>query len=179
MKLKEEKISNKNVYEGMILKVENAEVKCPNGNIATREIVRHTPGAAVLAITNDNKIILERQFRYAFAEILYEIPAGKQEEGENPFDIAKRELEEETGYFANSMELLGKIYPTCGYCDEIIYLYLAKDLVMKEKHWDENEFIELEYVTLEEMKQMILDGTIVDAKTVCALELYLLRGNKQ
>lgn len=175
MKLKEEKISNKNVYEGMILKVENAEVKCPNGNIATREIVRHTPGAAVLAITNDNKIILERQFRYAFAEILYEIPAGKQEEGENPFDIAKRELEEETGYFANSMELLGKIYPTCGYCDEIIYLYLAKDLVMKEKHWDENEFIEISTHTLKEVEEMIKKGTIVDAKTICAIMMYKLK----
>ena len=71
------------------------------------------------------------------------------------------------------------MYPSCGYTDEIIYLYFATELEKKEKHWDENEFLELEYVTLEEMKQMILNGTIVDAKTVCALELYLLRGNKQ
>ena len=179
MKLKEEKVSAAYPYQGRILKVEEAKVRCPNGNIDSREVIRHNPAAAILALTSEGKIILERQYRYAYDEILYEIPAGKQDEHEDPIQIALRELEEETGFYAHHMECLGKMYPSCGYTDEIIYLYFATDLEKKEKHWDENEFLELEYVTLEEMKQMILDGTIVDAKTICALELYLLRGNKQ
>ena len=179
MKLKEEKVSATYPYKGRILTVEEARVRCPNGNIDSREVIRHTPAAAILALTDDGKIILERQYRYAYDEILYEIPAGKQDENENPLQIAHRELLEETGYNAHHMECLGKMYPSCGYTDEIIYLYLATELEKKEQHWDENEFLELEYVTVDELKQMILQGTIVDAKTICALELFLLRGNKQ
>lgn len=179
MKLKEEKISATYPYQGKILKVEEAQVLCPNGNVASREIIRHTQAAAILALTDEGKFILERQYRFAYDEILYEIPAGKQDENEDPIQIALRELEEETGFYAHRMECLGKMYPSCGYTDEIIYLYFATELEKREKHWDENEFLELEYVSLEELKQMILNGTIVDAKTVCALELYLLRGNQQ
>ena len=179
MRLKEEKISAKKAYMGTVLSVEEAQVKCPNGNLAPREIVRHTPGAGILAITSDNKIILERQFRYAFDEVLYEIPAGKQEIGEEPLTIVKRELEEETGFKPNHIELLGKIYPTCGYCDEIIYLYYATDLIETKKHWDENEFIEISYHSLEEVESMIKQGIIVDAKTICAISLYKLKINNK
>ncbi len=130
MDQKEIKISGKVVYEGKVVTLKVDTVLCPNGNESKREIVTHNGGAAVLLVL-DGKILLERQFRYAYNEIIYEIPAGKLEKNENPRSAAIRELEEETGYIAKNIIDLGSIYPSVGYTDEIIYLY--KDLLSKKK----------------------------------------------
>lgn len=172
MELKEKKISAIYPYQGRVIRLEEATVLCPNGKIDTREVVRRTSAAAILARKQDGTFIMERQYRYPYDEILLEIPAGKQDEKEEPLAIATRELEEETGYYAHHMVYLGKIYPTCGYSDEVIHLFYADELEKKEKHWDENEFLELETYTFEELLALVQQGKIVDAKTICAIQLY-------
>jgi ADP-ribose pyrophosphatase len=171
----EKKIDGEVLYDGKIIRVERDTVLCPNGKSAFREVVRHNGGAAILCITKDDKVLLERQFRYPYIEVIYEIPAGKLEKGEDPYQAALREFEEETGNKAESLEHLIDIYPTCGYSSEIIYLYLAKDFVKTETNFDEDEVIESEFIPLDEVKAMIKDGRIKDAKTICALSVYLLK----
>lgn len=176
--MRETKINGEVVFEGKILKVEKDKVLCPNGNESYREVVRHNGGAAILCITKDNKIILEKQFRYAYDEILFEIPAGKLEKGENPYDAAMRELEEETGYKTDKLESLGVMYPTCGYSSEKIYLYLANNLEKGHMHLDDDECIELYEFTIDEIKNMIIENKIKDAKTIVAFSNYLLKYKK-
>ncbi|MDE5856176.1 MAG: NUDIX hydrolase, partial [Anaeroplasmataceae bacterium] len=108
-------LNRKVIYEGKILRLELDQVECENGNPAYREIVRHNGGAGILCITKENKVLLVKQFRYAYNEVLYEIPAGKLEKNENPLSAAQREFEEETGNRALDMSYLTTIYPTCGY----------------------------------------------------------------
>ncbi|MGM9970548.1 MAG: NUDIX hydrolase [Anaeroplasma sp.] len=178
MEMKEKKLSSDLIFEGKVVKIVKDKVMCPNGRESIREIVRHNGGAGVLCITNDNKILLIKQYRYAYDEIIYEIPAGKLEEGENPYNAAMRELEEETGNKASELIPLGSIYPTCGYSSEIIYLYLATNCEHTRQHFDDDEFIEVFYFTIDEVKKMIINGTIKDAKTICAFNNYLLLKNK-
>ena len=171
----EKKIDGKTIFNGKVLKLEHDKVLCPNGNEAYREIIRHPGGAAVLCVTKEKKVVLIKQFRYAYNEIIYEIPAGKLEKGEDPKFSAIRELEEETGYKANSIEFLTSIYPTCGYTDEIIYLYLVTDYEITETHFDDDEVLETYLFDLEEVYEMVNTGKIKDAKTICALNIYMLR----
>ena len=171
----EKKISGEVLYDGYIVKLERDKVLCPNNNEAYREIVRHSGGAAVLCVTKENKIVLVKQFRYAFNEIMYEIPAGKLEQGEMPQASALRELEEEAGYKAISSEHLITIYPTVGYWSEKIYVYLVTDYEITQTNLDENEFVEVVEVTIEEAVNMIQTGVIKDSKTICAIYQYLMR----
>ena len=173
----EKKINGEVLYDGYVVRLEKDKVLCPNNNEAYREIVRHSGGAAVLCVTKENKIVLVKQFRYAFNEILLEIPAGKLEKGEMPQASALRELEEEAGYKALSSEHLITIYPTVGYCSEKIYIYVVTDYVVTETNLDENEFVEVVEVTFEEAVNMIKSGEIKDSKTICAIYQYLI--NKQ
>lgn len=175
MKMKEEKISREIIYKGHVVTLVRDKVLCPNGQEAYREIVQHNGGAAILCITKDKKIILIRQFRYAYDEVIYEIPAGKLEIGENPKDAALREFEEETGNKAKDIEFLTVIYPTCGYDTEKIYLYLVQDFEKTETHFDEDEVIETEYVDYDRVLEMIDKGEIKDAKTICAIMAYQIR----
>ncbi len=177
MSKEEKKVNSKLVYDGKILQLYKDDVLCPNGKMASREIVRHHGGVCVLAMIED-KIILEKQYRYAYNEILFELPAGKLEKDENPLHAAIRELEEETGYRSNHLESYGVMYPTCGYTDEVIHLFYAKDLVKTQRHLDEDEEIELCLFTLEEVLQMIKNNTIKDAKTICLIEKYLFNEGK-
>ena len=154
----EKKISGEVLYDGYIVKLERDKVLCPNNNEAYREIVRHSGGAAVLCVTKENKIVLVKQFRYAFNEIMYEIPAGKLEQGEMPQASALRELEEEAGYKALSSEHLITIYPTVGYCSEKIYVYLVTDYEITQTNLDENEFVEVVEVTIEEAIRIISEA---------------------
>lgn len=174
MDMREKKIKSEAIYEGKVVKLYRDDVICPNGKVAKREVVRHNGGSAILCI-NNNKVLLIRQFRYAYDEVMYEIPAGKLELGEDPYSAALREFEEETGNKAEKLEYLGKIYPSCGYTDEIIYLYLAENYVETKTNFDEDEFIETVYLPIKEVKQMILDGIIKDSKTICAISYYLLK----
>ena len=175
MKMIEKRLSGETIFEGHVVKLVKDKVLCPNGNESFREIVRHNGGAAVLCINENEEILLVKQFRYAYDEVMYEIPAGKLEKNEDPLLAAKRELEEETGNKADSLDFLGAIYPTCGYSSEIIYLYLAKNCKKTQTHFDEDEVIESKFYKLDDVKNMILNGEIKDAKTICALSYYLMR----
>ena len=175
MDMREKKLNGKVIFDGKVVKVELDEVLCPNGNKSFREVVRHHGGAAILCVTPDDKILLERQFRYAYDEVIYEIPAGKLEKGEDPYQAALRELEEETGFKADELIHLTDVYPTCGYSSEVIHLYLAQNTKKSHTNFDDDEIIETYEVPLDEAKQMILDGRIKDAKTIVAITYYLMK----
>lgn len=174
-----EKFLNREViYEGKILRLELDQVECENGKSAYREIVRHNGGAAILCITRDNKVLLIKQFRYAYNEIIYEIPAGKLEKDEAAISAAQREFEEETGNRALDMSYLTTIYPTCGYSSEKIYLYLVTKFEQSKPHLDEDEYVEAIWIDLREVLEMIQNGIIKDAKSICAIQSYLIQQNK-
>ena len=134
----------------------------------------HHPGAsAVVAIDEDNRIIMEKQFRYALNDYLLEIPAGKLDAGEDPLVCAKRELEEETGIIASEWISLGTIATSPGFCNEVIHLYVAKGLSKGEIHWDEDEYVEVERYTFDELLQRIKEEKIKDSKSLSALLLAM------
>ena len=171
--MKEKTINSKKIFDGKVVKLFVDEVLTPNNNVATREIVKHLGGVCILGII-DNKVIMEKQYRYAYDEILYELPAGKLEQGERPLEAAKREFEEETGYKIKNIIEYGKMYPTCGYSNEIIYLFLAEGLSKSKRNLDEDEIIDLEFIEIEKVVKMIKDGIIKDAKTICLISKYLM-----
>lgn len=172
-----EKTIKKNyIYEGKILKLRRDEAELPNGEPCIREMVEHSGGASVLYI-EDGKVLLVRQFRYAYGESIYEIPAGKLETGEDPMLAAKRELEEEAGVKAGRLELMFTLYPTPGYTSEKIYIYQAFDCEKVNAHLDEGEFLDIEYIPLEKAKEMLKNGEIKDGKTIIALQAYFLANN--
>lgn len=171
MDKKEIQLESEVIFDGHVIHVRKDKVLCPNGQESYREIVDHRGGVAVLALI-DNKVVMVKQFRYAYGEELYEIPAGKIEPNEDPYITGKREIEEETGYHVEELIHLGNIYPSCGYTNEIIHLYFAKNLVKKETHFDEDENIDTFLIEYDEVLRMIKDGTIKDAKTICAIQYY-------
>lgn len=168
----EKKLDSKLIYDGKVLKLNVDSVLLPDGKTAKREYIHHSGGSAVLYV-EDNKVLLVKQFRYAYGKELYEIPAGKLENGENPEITARRELEEETGYIAKDLKELFKLYPTPGYSDEIVYVYLADNCLKSCTNPDEDEFIECELIELEKVRKMIEGGEICDAKTIAAVYKYL------
>lgn len=177
MKLDEEKISSKLIYDGKILSLFVDEVRLPDGKKAKRECIRHCGGAAVLFI-RDGKIALVKQFRYLYGKAIYEIPAGKIDEGEQPVVAAERELREETGYKA-SVKPLMEIYPTPGYTDEVISIFFAEGGEFVGKELDEGEFLNCSFFTVEETLKLVEEGEITDAKTVAALYKYLYEKNRK
>lgn len=172
MNLKEKGKSSKTLYDGKILKLCVDEVELPDGTQAIREIVRHCGGAAVLFV-KDNKVALVRQYRYAYGKETYEIPAGKVEKGEDPCIAALRELEEETGYRAQKLSHLVDIYPSPGYTDEIVHIYICGSADFVGEKPDSGEFLDCAYLPLDEVVKMIESGEICDAKTVVAVFKYL------
>ncbi len=165
----EKTISSEKIFDGSVIRVSKDTVSLENGATAYREIVRHNGGAGVIALDAQNNIYLVRQYRYALGKELIEIPAGKLEKGEEPLLAAKRELTEETGVIAQEYKQLGKIVPTCGYCDEIIYIYAAKNLQQTQQNTDEDEFVSVFTVHIDEAVQMVMQGEIEDSKTVAAI----------
>ncbi len=161
------------VYRGKIINVRRDRVVFPNGKEATREIVEHKGAVAVAAVDDEGCIYLVRQFRYAFGEELLEIPAGKLEEGEENAqrEAAIRELREETGLTAKTMDYLGVIYPSVGMLTERIHLYLARGLTQGEMDLDEDEYLRVERIPLKQLEDMALRGEIRDGKTLIALFL--------
>lgn len=164
-------VKSTKVFDGKLLKVYKDEVLCPNNDKTTREYVIHCKAAAILPITDQGKIILEKQYRYPISKEYIEVPAGKANDGESIEDTAKRELEEETGLKASKLIKVGEIYPACAYSTEDITLFIAKNLKEGNIHRDEDEFIELITVDSKEFIEMCLDGRITDAKTI-ALAFY-------
>ncbi len=168
MDFEEKTLASECIYDGKILKLKKDKVLLPNGKEAFREIVEHSGGACVLC-EKDDKIFLVRQYRYAYKSELWEIPAGKINPGEDPSLTAIRELEEEGGIKAESVELIYKIYPSPGYTSEVIYLYKAKGFTNTEMHLDEDEFLSGKWFTREQLKDMMKRGEIKDGKTLVAL----------
>lgn len=179
-KLTEKTIARSTVFQGCLLRLDVDQVELPDGNTAPREYVRHPGGVGIVALTEENEVLLVRQYRYPYSEILTEIPAGKRDPGEDPLTTGMRELEEETGYRAASYTPLGTLYPTPGCLDEVVYLYLATGLTQAEAHPDEDEFVEVERCPLEEMVRRVLAGEITDAKTqIGILKTKLLLDQKE
>ena len=171
MELFEKTLSSTNVFDGKVVKLKKDEIELPNGEKAVREYITHPGGACVLAVEN-GYIYFVKQFRYPYQKTLLEIPAGKLNKGENPKTCAMRELEEETGLKAKSVTLLHSIYPTPAYTTEVTYIYLASGLERGEMHLDSDEFLNVEKVEIEKVRQMLLNGEIHDAKTLVALYAY-------
>ena len=166
MKYYEKQVDTKIVYEGMIVDVRKDIAELQNGNRAEREVVVHPGGVGIIAVTNDNKVLMVRQYRYPMEEELLEIPAGKLDSDEDPLLCAKRELSEETGYTAAKYVDLGPIYPSPGFCREILFLYLALDLQPGVMHLDENELLSVEHVDIDELMEKIMANELKDAKSI-------------
>ena len=175
--LDEIKLEREQIYSGRILNIVKDRVRLPNGEEATRELALHPGAVAILPLLDDGRVIMERQYRYAHGRVFLEIPAGKLDYiGEEPLDAAKRELREETGAVAKSYTDLGKLIPSPAVLTEVIYMYLAEGIVFSERELDEDEFIDLELIPLEELYQMTLRGEIEDAKTqIAILKAYELK----
>ena len=166
------------IFDGRILKVHHDEITLSNGEKAKRECVDHPGGVAVIGITENDEVLLVRQFRYPYKEVIFEIPAGKVEPGEDPFETGKREFREECGAEAEEYFSLGEIYPSPGYTNEIIRLFGAKGITLSEQDLDEDEFLEVHKMKLTLLVDKIMSGEIKDAKTVAAtlkLKEYLSR----
>jgi len=161
------------IFSGIVFDVKVDTIKYDSGNDGRREVIHHNGGAVILPIANDGKIILVKQFRYPLQEVMLEAPAGKLEIGEDPLFCATRELTEETGYTAKKITSLGKISTTPGFCDEILYLYLAQDLTAGEHNREEGELdMELFEYTLDEVDELIKSGKLIDSKTIAAIYHY-------
>ena len=168
----EEKTVQRNVlFEGKIIKLRCDDALLPDGKACKREVVEHPGGAAILCV-HEGKVVLVRQFRYAYGEEILEIPAGKLDGGEDPAQAAMRELGEETGLTAKSLTHLLTLYPSPGYTNEKIYIYEAAEVSAGSQHLDGDEFLRVEYVALEDAYDMIARGEIKDAKTIAALLMY-------
>lgn len=155
-------------YKGIIVNVELDQVQLPNGRMAKREVVAHPGGVAVLPLNEDGTVTMVRQYRYPFSGVLLEIPAGKLDPGEDPRTGALRELKEEIGAQVGELIELGEIYPSPGFCQEILHLYLARELTYGECCPDEDEFLEIVRIPLTELVERVMSGEIKDGKTVAA-----------
>jgi ADP-ribose pyrophosphatase len=178
-KFHEKTIRTESIFQGKIISLQVDHVELPNGQIATREIVRHPGAVCVLALLDDKMLVVE-QYRKPLGKSQVEIPAGKLERGEDPMEAAGRELQEETGYRAVSLRLICSYYTSPGFADELIHFYVAQDLIKGEINLDEDEFLECEAITLEQAQQMIADERISDAKTITAVyawRIYKLTGS--
>ncbi len=168
MELKEERKSSQLIYRGRILTLRRDTVTLPNGREAVREVAEHPGGVGILALDGENRAALVRQYRYAFGQAMWEIPAGKREPGEEPLTTARRELQEEVGASAARWQSLGEIIPSPGCYGERLWLYLARELTLGQTHPDEDEFLELQWMPLEELTERCLTGELQDAKTIIA-----------
>ncbi|MGB6606700.1 MAG: NUDIX hydrolase [Atribacterota bacterium] len=171
--LEEKTLSSAYIYQGKIINLRHDKVKLPDDRETIREIVEHPGAVAILALTEKKEIVMIRQFRKPADEVLWELPAGKLEEGEDLVSCARRELEEETGYYPRKIKKLITFFSTPGFCNEKLTLFLAEDLEKKNKNEDADEFIEVELIKQDEALRLVKENVIKDAKTIIGI-LYLL-----
>lgn len=175
--LEEKTVKTEQIYNGKVISLQVEEVELPNGKRSKREIIKHPGAVAILALTDDNKLVMVEQYRKALERTIIEIPAGKLEQGEKPEVCAIRELEEETGYECARIDWLISFYTSPGFADELVHLYIATGLRQKEHPatTDEDEFVNVIEVTIEEALELIKDQKIFDAKTAYAVQYIQLR----
>ena len=169
MKFFEKQITTRILYEGLIVNVRRDTAMIFGDKHVPREVVEHPGGVAIVPVTSDNNVLMVRQYRYPMEQELLEIPAGKLSHGEDPFDCAVRELAEETGCTAGKIISLGEMFPSPGYCKEILYLYLALDLQYGEMNLDEDEFLSVETHSIDDIMRRIMANEISDAKTIVGI----------
>lgn len=177
-KLAEVFVEGEEVYSGVLLHVWRDVVRLPSGRTAVREYIRHPGAAVVVPLFDDERVLLERQYRYPHARVMIELPAGKLDPGEPHLATAQRELREETGYVARDWQRLGAIHPSVAYTDELIEIYLARGLEPRDAKLDEDEFLETFELPFGEALDWVAQGRITDAKSVAALlwvRTFLLR----
>lgn len=170
-KFEEKTIHSEKIFDGKVISLKVDDVTLPNGETSKREIINHPGAVAIIAITDNNKLLVVEQYRKALERSIIEIPAGKLEKGEEPIVTARRELEEETGYTTDSLEFVQAFATSPGFADEIIHVFLARNLkkLQTPVQMDEDEFVELMEVSLEEAQAMMADERIYDAKTAFAV----------
>ena len=176
-KFEEKTIRSEQIFNGKVISLKVDEVELPNGKTGKREIINHPGAVAIIALTNEGKLVVVEQYRKALDRSIVEIPAGKLEPGEEPATTARRELEEETGYGCRELTYLQAFYTSPGFADEIIHVFLAQGLYVLEERaaMDEDEFVELMEISIEEADQMIATQQIFDAKTVFAVQWMKLQ----
>lgn len=166
------RIGRREIYKGRVINLVQDLLETPEGKVVNWDLVLHNGAAAIIPVDSDGKIIMVRQYRNASDSEMLEIPAGKIDGDEVPYECARRELEEETGYVSDDVEFLIDFYPAIGYSNEKISVYVATNLKLTVQALDEDEFVEVEKYTLDEIVSMIMDGTINDAKTMTAIFAY-------
>ena len=169
--MSEQKISTQKIYDGVVVKLRRDKVITARGVETYREVISHCGGACVLAV-KDGKVLLEKQFRYPYGKEIFELPAGKRDEGEDFEVTARRELEEETGLIPLNLKKITEIYPTPAYTDEVIGIFYADEFKDGKIHFDETEDLVSEWVDIDKVYEMVDSGEIVDAKTLVALLWY-------
>lgn len=167
--LTEKTLTSQEIYDGRVVHLFRDTVRLPDGKESVREVIRHPGAVCVVPVTDEGEVVMVRQFRYPFASVLLEIPAGKMEAGENPLDCAMRELSEETGACAREWTALGVVYPSVAYLDEKIYVYLAHGLTFVQTHTDADEFLQVEKYHLHSVLDMVMEGSVPDGKTQIAI----------
>lgn len=169
-RLGEKNVSSEEIFDGKIIHVFNDTVELPDGNRASRELLRHIGAVCIIPVTDDGQVVVERQFRYPINKVITEIPAGKLDtKNEDRLLAAKRELREETGITADNWLDMGELYPACAYSDELINIYLATGLHFGERSLDDDEFLDIKKVPLKDLAQQVMKGEIADAKTQIAI----------
>ena len=168
MTFEEKTLKSEKIYKGAIINLRRDKVTVQGGT-SYREIIEHNGGAVIAALTEDKKLVMVRQYRKPADKVMLEVPAGKIDPGEKPLEAAVRELKEETGYTAEKVEFLTQFYPSVGYSEEVLYLYLCTGLTPGETNFDENEAIDIEEVELDRLFKMAMSGEIDDAKTLIAI----------
>lgn len=158
-------------YQGRAFEVQRLTVRLPDGNVRQFDLVQHNPSITVIPVTNDGRILFVRQYRMGAEDSLLELPAGVLENGEDPLEGARRELREETGMDAGELKLLGRAYLAPGYSSELMYFYLGRDLLPAPLEQDDDEFLHLESLTIEESLGMARRGEFLDSKTLAAMFL--------
>ncbi|SEN40706.1 ADP-ribose pyrophosphatase [Amphibacillus marinus] len=176
-KFEEKTVASKEIFSGKIINVSVDDVVLPNGQLAKRELVKHPGAVAVIALTAEQKVVVVNQFRKPLEKEIIEIPAGKLEPGEHHSVTALRELEEETGYTTDKLDYICSFYTSPGFADELLYIYFTDQLkpLEESRALDEDEFVQVLELSLEELEQLQNDQRVHDAKTVYAIQFLKLR----